>query len=165
MFVYIVRRNYTTTCSNTNSAPYRSRAVCRMTSTTSNISAPVAPPALTMMPAWQGVKRAVGACGLAGGVAGRRDHGRGRLCGVGGLRPVAGHAAWGAHCARRGYCPPPQVTSLGVLLNHLRTPTKTFQPSNVNFGLTPPLEERMKKANRKMAYPERARAAWGEWMR
>lgn len=59
--------------------------------------------------------------------------------------------------------PPPVVTSLGALLNHLRTPAKKFQPSNVNFGLTPPLEEKMKKANRKMAYPERARKAWGEW--
>jgi len=60
--------------------------------------------------------------------------------------------------------PPPQVTALGALLNHLRTPAKKFQPSNVNFGLTPPLEERMKKANRKMAYPERARKAWEEWL-
>jgi methylenetetrahydrofolate--tRNA-(uracil-5-)-methyltransferase len=60
--------------------------------------------------------------------------------------------------------PPPQVTALGALLGHLRTPAKKFQPSNVNFGLTPPLEERMKKANRKLAYPERATKAWEEWM-
>ena len=73
-------------------------------------------------------------------------------------RPTGARIATGVELA-----PPPQVTALGALLNHLRTPAKKFQPSNVNFGLTPPLEERMKKANRKMAYPERARKAWGEW--
>ncbi|UJX41960.1 methylenetetrahydrofolate--tRNA-(uracil(54)-C(5))-methyltransferase (FADH(2)-oxidizing) TrmFO [Desulfovibrio sp. JY] len=59
--------------------------------------------------------------------------------------------------------PPPVVTALGALLGHLRTPVKKFQPSNVNFGLTPPLEERMKKANRKLAYPQRAGEAWEQW--
>ena len=49
------------------------------------------------------------------------------------------------------------------LLGHLRSEAKHFQPSNVNFGLTPPLEERMRKANRKLAYPERGRKAFAAW--
>jgi methylenetetrahydrofolate--tRNA-(uracil-5-)-methyltransferase len=58
---------------------------------------------------------------------------------------------------------PPRETALGGLLGHLQSPAKHFQPSNVNFGLTPPLEERMKKANRKMAYPERGEKAFEAW--
>lgn len=93
----------------------------------------------------------------------------GQITGVEGYVESAACGLWlgtqlGARLARgEELTPPPVVTSLGALLNHLRTPAKKFQPSNVNFGLTPPLEEKMKKANRKMAYPERARKAWGEW--
>ena len=35
---------------------------------------------------------------------------------------------------------------------------------NVNFGLMPPLPERFRKADRKKAYTDRARAAFGEWL-
>jgi methylenetetrahydrofolate--tRNA-(uracil-5-)-methyltransferase len=93
----------------------------------------------------------------------------GQITGVEGYVESAACGLWlgtqlGARLARGVELPaPPVVTALGALLNHLRTPAKKFQPSNVNFGLTPPLEEKMKKANRKMAYPERARKAWGEW--
>ena len=93
----------------------------------------------------------------------------GQITGVEGYVESAACGLWlgtqlGAKLARgEELTPPPVVTSLGALLGHLRTPAKKFQPSNVNFGLTPPLEEKMKKANRKMAYPERARKAWGEW--
>ena len=93
----------------------------------------------------------------------------GQITGVEGYVESAACGLWlgtqlGARLARgEELTPPPVVTSLGALLGHLRTPAKKFQPSNVNFGLTPPLEEKMKKANRKMAYPERARKAWGEW--
>jgi len=35
---------------------------------------------------------------------------------------------------------------------------------NVNFGLMPPPPERTRKADRKKAYTDRARAAFGEWV-
>ena len=61
---------------------------------------------------------------------------------------------------------PPTTTALGALLAHITGDAKaeTFQPMNVNFGLMPPLPERFRKADRKKAYTERARAAFGEWL-
>ncbi|MBO4369529.1 MAG: methylenetetrahydrofolate--tRNA-(uracil(54)-C(5))-methyltransferase (FADH(2)-oxidizing) TrmFO [Desulfovibrio sp.] len=44
---------------------------------------------------------------------------------------------------------PPRETALGALLGHLATPSKHFQPSNIHFGLMPPCEEKLRKANRK----------------
>ena len=43
--------------------------------------------------------------------------------------------------------PPPATTAFGALLAHITggADAKTFQPMNVNFGLFPPLEGRMKK--------------------
>jgi methylenetetrahydrofolate--tRNA-(uracil-5-)-methyltransferase len=35
---------------------------------------------------------------------------------------------------------------------------------NINFGLFPPVEGRMKKANRKQAYTARARADLAAWL-
>jgi len=61
--------------------------------------------------------------------------------------------------------PPPVETVLGGLLGHLREPAKNFQPSNVNFGLTPPLDAKAGKAKRKDLYRDRAQAAWREWLR
>ena len=62
--------------------------------------------------------------------------------------------------------PPPSTTALGALLAHITGDANpaTFQPMNVNFGLMPPLPERFRKADRKKAYTERARAAFGEWL-
>ncbi|HUP67285.1 MAG TPA: methylenetetrahydrofolate--tRNA-(uracil(54)-C(5))-methyltransferase (FADH(2)-oxidizing) TrmFO, partial [Sphingomicrobium sp.] len=61
--------------------------------------------------------------------------------------------------------PPPVETALGALLGHITggADAETFQPMNVNFGLMPPLPERFKKADRKKAYTDRARAAFAEW--
>jgi methylenetetrahydrofolate--tRNA-(uracil-5-)-methyltransferase len=58
---------------------------------------------------------------------------------------------------------PPPTTSLGALLGYLQTPAKKFQPSNVQFGLMPELEERTKKAERKALYAARARTAFAAW--
>jgi methylenetetrahydrofolate--tRNA-(uracil-5-)-methyltransferase len=54
---------------------------------------------------------------------------------------------------------------MGALLSHLRREAKHFQPSNVNFGLSPELPGRNKKASRKALYASRARDAWEAWMR
>ena len=61
---------------------------------------------------------------------------------------------------------PPPETALGALLAHITggADDETFQPMNVNFGLMPPLPGRWKKADRKKAYTDRARAAFAEWL-
>jgi methylenetetrahydrofolate--tRNA-(uracil-5-)-methyltransferase len=62
--------------------------------------------------------------------------------------------------------PPPNTTALGALLSHITGDANpaTFQPMNVNFGLMPPLPERFRKADRKKAYTDRARAAFSDWL-
>ena len=67
----------------------------------------------------------------------------------------------------RGETPvePPQETALGALLQHLRTPAKHFQPSNVHFGLMPELGERCPKKERKARYAQRARDAFAAWVK
>ena len=62
---------------------------------------------------------------------------------------------------------PPVETALGALLGHITggANAETFQPMNVNFGLMPPLPEPTRKADRKKAYTDRARAALAGWLR
>jgi len=62
--------------------------------------------------------------------------------------------------------PPPVETALGALLGHITgaAEAETYQPMNINFGLMPPIEGRTKKADRKLLYTSRARAALDEWM-
>jgi methylenetetrahydrofolate--tRNA-(uracil-5-)-methyltransferase len=62
--------------------------------------------------------------------------------------------------------PPPPETALGALLGHLTggAVAETYQPMNVNFGLMPPLEGKPRKADRKQAYTDRARAALAKWL-
>jgi methylenetetrahydrofolate--tRNA-(uracil-5-)-methyltransferase len=61
--------------------------------------------------------------------------------------------------------PPPRETALGALLAHItgEAEIETYQPMNVNFGLFPPIEGRSKKADRKLMYTSRARAAFQDW--
>lgn len=59
---------------------------------------------------------------------------------------------------------PPPESALGALLGHLRTPTRHFLPSNVNFGLMPPLQERTPRKERKLAYSNRARQGFSQWL-
>ncbi|MEH6477632.1 MAG: FAD-dependent oxidoreductase, partial [Sneathiella sp.] len=60
---------------------------------------------------------------------------------------------------------PPITTSLGALMSHITggADAKTFQPMNVNFGLYPPLEIRVKKKERKQAYATRAATEFANW--
>ncbi|WP_028970710.1 methylenetetrahydrofolate--tRNA-(uracil(54)-C(5))-methyltransferase (FADH(2)-oxidizing) TrmFO [Sphingomonas sp. URHD0057] len=62
--------------------------------------------------------------------------------------------------------PPPVETALGAILGHITggADADTFQPMNVNFGLMPPLDGRLKRADRKQAYTDRARAALAGWL-
>ncbi|MGE3258921.1 MAG: methylenetetrahydrofolate--tRNA-(uracil(54)-C(5))-methyltransferase (FADH(2)-oxidizing) TrmFO [Geobacter sp.] len=59
---------------------------------------------------------------------------------------------------------PPRETALGALVHHItNADPKQFQPMNVNYGLFPPLEGRIKKKDRKPLMAERALAALDGW--
>ncbi len=53
---------------------------------------------------------------------------------------------------------PPETTGFGALLGHLQhAPGHAFQPSNINYGLFPPLKQRIRKRSEKrLALAERA---------
>jgi len=60
---------------------------------------------------------------------------------------------------------PPPTTSIGSLVHYLTDArVKEFQPMNVNFGLFPPLEGRIKGREKKRAMGERALKDLGEWI-
>ncbi len=62
--------------------------------------------------------------------------------------------------------PPPPTTMLGALYHHVtapRAPDYKYGPTNVNYGLLPPLEG-ARKDNRKQRMAERARADLGVWL-
>ena len=59
---------------------------------------------------------------------------------------------------------PPRETALGALIHHItNADVRHFQPMNVNYGLFPPLEGRIKKKDRKQLMAERALAALDAW--
>jgi len=78
------------------------------------------------------------------------------------------YAARSAAAELRGerFAAPPIETALGALLAHITggADAETYQPMNVNFGLMPPPDTRAKKADRKKAYTDRARAAFAVWL-
>ena len=60
---------------------------------------------------------------------------------------------------------PPAACALGGLLTHLgNTQTKNFQPSNINFGLLPPLPKRYPKKERGRQRAIKALAELAAWM-
>jgi methylenetetrahydrofolate--tRNA-(uracil-5-)-methyltransferase len=67
----------------------------------------------------------------------------------------------------RDFEPPPATTILGALLAYLRdTTVERLTPMNVNFGLVPPLAERVRdKRLRKEAYSRRAAERMEAWVR
>ena len=62
--------------------------------------------------------------------------------------------------------PPPATTALGALLKHITDhgDIETFQPMNVNFGLFPPLADKLPKKQRKPALSQRALLDLKEWL-
>jgi methylenetetrahydrofolate--tRNA-(uracil-5-)-methyltransferase len=59
---------------------------------------------------------------------------------------------------------PPRETALGSLVNHLtETDPARFQPSNINFGLFPPWEKKIRKKFRGQERAERSLAALEKW--
>jgi methylenetetrahydrofolate--tRNA-(uracil-5-)-methyltransferase len=71
-----------------------------------------------------------------------------------------------AELAGEMLAPPPLTTALGALLGHITggADAALYQPMNVNFGLFPPLAGRLKKADRKKLYTDRARADLERWL-
>ncbi|MCF8708625.1 methylenetetrahydrofolate--tRNA-(uracil(54)-C(5))-methyltransferase (FADH(2)-oxidizing) TrmFO [Rhizorhapis sp. SPR117] len=71
-----------------------------------------------------------------------------------------------AELAGNAIAPPPLSTALGALLGHITggATADSYQPMNVNFGLFPPMDEKVHKKQRKEAMTSRARAELAEWM-
>ena len=71
-----------------------------------------------------------------------------------------------AELTGKDWTPPPPTTALGALLSHITgdAVAETYQPMNVNFGLFPPVDEAVKKKQRKEAYTERAKAELTPWI-
>lgn len=62
---------------------------------------------------------------------------------------------------------PPPTTAFGALYHHLmrpRAPGEPFSPTNINYGLLPPLEGRARKRERRALHAERAKAALEPWL-
>jgi len=93
----------------------------------------------------------------------------GQITGVEGYVESAGSGflaglAVAALVAGQGPELPPRETALGALLYHItNTDSRHFQPMNVNYGLFPPLESRVKKKDRKLLLAERALTALEAW--
>jgi methylenetetrahydrofolate--tRNA-(uracil-5-)-methyltransferase len=68
----------------------------------------------------------------------------------------------------RRFIPPPAETALGALYRHVtgaaHPPGAEYQPSNVTFGLFPPLPGKVLKSGRREAHAARARAALHSWV-
>ena len=64
--------------------------------------------------------------------------------------------------------PPPAGTALGALYRHVTGEAHpdghVYQPSNVTFGLFPPLEGRVKRAQKREAHAQRGRAQLAAWL-
>jgi methylenetetrahydrofolate--tRNA-(uracil-5-)-methyltransferase len=76
--------------------------------------------------------------------------------------------AWllAAELTGRAASPPPPTTMLGGLYNHVtapREPKQKYGPTNVNYGLLPPLAG-ARKDSRKQRMAERARSDFATWL-
>ncbi len=78
--------------------------------------------------------------------------------------------ALAVHARRTGttFAPPPGTTALGALYRHVTGEAHPpdglpYQPTNVVFALFPPVEGRMKKADKRAPYAARGRSAFVSW--
>jgi methylenetetrahydrofolate--tRNA-(uracil-5-)-methyltransferase len=66
------------------------------------------------------------------------------------------------------FVPPPEGTALGALYRHVtglaHPPDYDYQPSNVTFGLFPPLDEQVRKSERRGRLLARARERLTSWV-
>lgn len=71
-----------------------------------------------------------------------------------------------AELAGRTMPPPPPASAMGALLGHITGggDAESYQPMNVNFGLFPPLAEKVRKADRKRGYTDRAKSDFAAWL-
>ncbi len=58
----------------------------------------------------------------------------------------------------------PETTAHGSLINHITSPSKDFQPSNINFGLFPPLNSAKGREAKKRMIVERALRDWEDYL-
>ncbi|MCT4536143.1 methylenetetrahydrofolate--tRNA-(uracil(54)-C(5))-methyltransferase (FADH(2)-oxidizing) TrmFO [Halodesulfovibrio sp.] len=94
----------------------------------------------------------------------------GQITGVEGYVESAASGLWlgivlAAKAKKLAIAEPPAETCLGGLLSHLRTEQKNFQPANVQFGLTPELNRKARKKERKLLYAQRARERFTAWVK
>lgn len=96
---------------------------------------------------------------FAGQITGVEGYVESAACGL-----MAGLFAAADMC-QHSFDAPPVTTALGALLNHITqgADAGTFQPMNINFGLIPPLEQRVNKKLRKQAYCQRALNDLDQW--
>jgi methylenetetrahydrofolate--tRNA-(uracil-5-)-methyltransferase len=66
------------------------------------------------------------------------------------------------------FLPPPPTTAMGALYRHVTGAAHpyghVYQPANVNFGLFPPLEGRVRRDEKRARYAERARGDFERWL-
>lgn len=84
-------------------------------------------------------------------------------------------AGYYAACLAKGENPvvPPKTTATGAMLGHLLDTTTDYQPMNINFGIFPTIQgeitangkfRKIKGADRKEAYCQRALADFTDWL-
>ncbi|RKH93812.1 methylenetetrahydrofolate--tRNA-(uracil(54)-C(5))-methyltransferase (FADH(2)-oxidizing) TrmFO [Corallococcus sp. AB038B] len=99
---------------------------------------------------------------FAGQVTGVEGYVESAACGY--MVALAVHARLTA----TAFVPPPATTALGSLYRHLtgeaHPPDHPHQPTNVIYGLFPPLSGRMKKADKRAAYSARAKQDLAAWL-
>lgn len=99
---------------------------------------------------------------FAGQVTGVEGYVESAACGY--MVALAVHA----RLTGRPFVPPPATTALGSLYRHLtgeaHPPDHPHQPTNVIYGLFPPLSGRMKKADKRAAYSARAKQDLAAWL-